>query len=400
MNKEQFCFEYNNDLKNYFLNNLIDMENLTLIKNLNYLKPEIEVDFSKNPFGEMIINLNFNETLSNERKKLEKFIKPYSNNIIILFIDSVSRANSIRQLKKSLKFFEKFMKYRGDYNINFPLENFHSFQFFKYHSFKFYTVGNYPILFYGNFRNKNNEIITKTLKENGFITSYSADNCLKDFTFTYHNFTIKDIYDHKFIICDPNRQHPYQSRLRCLYNKIHSEHLYEYSNQFWRKYKNNRKFLTILTNDGHEGSLEILKYLDDIIYNFLNNLFNENLLKETSVFLLSDHGVGIPSIYYLYNFFQFEKQLPMLYLLINDRKNISYKEQYKYLYENQQTFITAFDIFNTIENLIYGDNYLSIKKKNFKNSPKIKYGASLFTKINKKYRSSKRYNPMNKNVCI
>ena len=85
------------------------MENLTLIKNLNYLKPEIEVDFSKNPFGEMIINLNFNETLSNERKKLEKFIKPYSNNIIILFIDSVSRANSIRQLKKSLKFFEKFM---------------------------------------------------------------------------------------------------------------------------------------------------------------------------------------------------------------------------------------------------------------------------------------------------
>ena len=292
------------------------------------------------------------------------------------------------------------MKYKGNYNNNFPLENFHSFQFFKYHSFKYYTVGNYPILFYGNFRNKKNEIIIKILKENGFITSYSADNCIKDFTFTFHNFTEKDIYDHKFIICDPNRQHPYQSRIRCLYNKIHSEHLYEYSYQFWKKYRNNRKFLTILTNDGHEGSLEILKYIDDIIYNFLNNLFNENLLKETSVFLLSDHGVAIPSIYYLYNFFKYEQHLPMFYLLINDRNNISYEEQYKYLYENQQTFITAFDIFNTIEHLIYGDKYFLIQKKTFKATPKLKYGTSLFTKINKKYRSSKRYNPMTKNVCI
>ena len=400
MNKDQFCFEYDKLLRNYFINNLIDMDNKTLIKNLNNARPEIEVDFSKNPFGEMIINLNFNETLSNERKKLEKFIKPYSNNIIILFIDSVSRANSIRQLKKTLKFFEQFMKYKGNYNYNFPLENFHSFQFFKYHSFKTYTVGNYPILFYGNFRNKNNEIIIKFLKKNGFITSYSADICLKDFTNTFHNFTVKDIYDHKFISCDPNTHHPYQSRLRCLYNKIHSEHLYEYGYQFWRKYKDNRRFLTILTNDGHEGTLEVLKYVDDIIYNFLNNLFNENGLKETSVFLLSDHGVATPSIYYLYNFFKYEKQLPMLYLLINDRKNISYKEQYKDLNENQQTFITAFDIFNTIEHLIYGDKYYSIQKKNFKTSPKLKYGSSLFTKINKKYRSSKMYIPMAKDVCI
>jgi hypothetical protein len=193
MNKDQFCFEYDGELKNYFLSNLIDMDNTTLIKNLNNSKPEIVIDFSKNPFGEMIINLNFNESLSYERKKLEKFIKPYSNNIMILFIDSVSRAYSLRQLKKTLQFFEKFMKYKGNYNNNFPSEIFHSFQFFKYHSFKFYTVGNYPILFYGNFRNKKNIIITKNLKQNGFVTSYSADNCIKDFTFTFHNFTKKDI---------------------------------------------------------------------------------------------------------------------------------------------------------------------------------------------------------------
>ena len=61
--------------------------------------------------GEMNINLNYNKTLSKERILLELNSIPYSNNLIILYIDSVSRANSLRQLKKKLKFFEQFMSY-------------------------------------------------------------------------------------------------------------------------------------------------------------------------------------------------------------------------------------------------------------------------------------------------
>ena len=56
----------------------------------------------------------------------------------------------------------------------------------------------------------------------------------------------------------------------------------------------------------------------------------------------------MPSIYSLFDFYSKERGLPMLYLLINDRKNISYNEQYFNLHENQQAFITAFDIYNTI----------------------------------------------------
>ena len=48
----------------------------------------------------MNINLKFNKNLSNKKKEKENYVKPYSNNIMILYIDSVSRANSIRQLKK------------------------------------------------------------------------------------------------------------------------------------------------------------------------------------------------------------------------------------------------------------------------------------------------------------
>ena len=342
----------------------------------------------------MKINLNFNKTLSYERKKSEISSDPYSKNIMVLYIDSVSRAYSMRQLRKTLKFFEKFISFKGNNNPNFPSENFHSFQFFKYHSHQFFTVGNYPILFYGNHRNESNKYITLYLKRNGYITSYSSDFCYNDFIRALHNFTFDDMYDHHYAICDPNYSPP-SPKLNCYYGKLHVEFLFEYINQFWRKYNENRKFSLILTNFAHEGSLEKLKYIDNIIYKFFTNLFNDNLLKETSVFLLSDHGVAIPSIYFLNDFFQYEKVLPMFYLLVNDRSNDNYDSQYKYLNKNQQTFITGFDIFNTIINLIYGDKYGTKETDDIISV----FGKSLFTEINQMTRSPKNYSSMELYAC-
>ena len=244
INKENIYYldymETERILYKYFLNHLIDMDNKDLINNLSlkYL-PEIEIDFSNNTHGNMNINLNYNKKLSEKRKLKEKYVNSYSNNLMVLYIDSVSRANSLRQLKKTLNFFEKFMSFKGGYNKNFPSENYHSFQFFKYHSFYFHTRGNYPILYYGNTRDKNNTLITKFLKKNGFITCYCNDFCMKDNVRTFHNMTSSEVYDHVFIICDPNLDHYNQHTTKCLYGKNNAEHLYEYGNQFWRKYKNN-----------------------------------------------------------------------------------------------------------------------------------------------------------------
>ena len=379
----------------YVYENLIDMNNLTLIKQLNDNIPEISVDFSKNNNGKLNINLHFNKSLSKERKSLEKFTKPFSKNIMILFIDSVSRALSIRQLKKTMNFFERFISFKGNKNLKFPNENFHSFQFFKYHSHKYYTSGNYPILFYGKHRDETDKFITFYLKKNGYITGQSSDNCYNDFTRGYHNFSFDDIYDHQYLICDPNYSN-HRSKLNCFYGKLHVEYMLEYINQFWRKYKENRKFSLLLTNFAHENTLEKLKYIDNIIYNFFNKLYQDNLLKDTSILLLSDHGVAIPSIYYLNEFFAIEKVLPMFYLIVNDRPNQSYESQYRYLHENQQTFITGFDIFNTIIHFIYGDKYGTEETENIIS----KSGESLFNEINPKKRSPKRYASMVKGICI
>ena len=385
-------------LLNYTYDNVIDMDYIT--KDLKYY-PEKIVDFTKNENGELIVNLTYNDTLSKERKKLEKNVVPYSNNIMILYFDSVSRPNALRQLKKTMSFIEKFMTYKGSHHEKFPNENHHSFQFFKYHAFKMFTPGNFPRLFYGNKREVNDLVlITKYLKENGFVTNYCGEECRKDNTRTFHNMTKSEMYDHQMLLCDPNVVEMNKPVKKCLYGNIDTYHLYEYGKQFWVKYKDNRKFSALVTNDAHESSLETLKYSDKIIYNYLTYLYNKNLLKDTTIFLVSDHGATLPSIYYLDDFFQIEGRLPMLFIIVNDRKNVSYYDQYYHLHKNQQTFVTAYDFYNTVAHLLYGDKYVDIKNKtDDHDTPKSPLGQSLFNYIDPMSRNPKNYESMDTKYC-
>ena len=100
LHKENYYLLYE-----YISKHLIDMNNLILIKSLNNSIPEVSFDFTKNKIGDININLYFNQTLNNERMKLESNIQPYSNKILIVFIDSISKANSQRQLKKNNEIF-------------------------------------------------------------------------------------------------------------------------------------------------------------------------------------------------------------------------------------------------------------------------------------------------------
>ena len=410
-NKDPVCFkDFNGNIENpiykYTLNNLVDMDNREILN--KYFKdkiPEIEIDFSDNDRGKLVIDVKFNKTLSDERKLLEINSEPYSNNILLLYIDSLSRANAIRQLKKTMKFFEKFMSYKGSFSKKYPSEIFHSFQFFKYHSFDGYTMYNYPFLFYGQYvLNKNKHLLTKFLKKNGYVTCHVHDYCDIDNTRTFHNFSIDEIFDHQYLCCDPNSFDISSGIIRCLYDKQNIEYFLDYIEQFWKKYKDNRKYASLISNFGHEGTLSVIKYQDEIIAEFLNRLFDENLFKDTSIILLSDHGVGMPSIYFIYDFYKTEFYLPSFFIVINDRKNVSYEKQYNYIKENQQTFITAFDIYNTLGNIIYGDNYTNIPNKTSEiDSFKNNLGISLFNRIKSKERFPKKfsnYSLMNQNICL
>ena len=382
--------------------NLLDMENQKLLNNLGKeMRPEIIVDFSNNTKGDLIIDLNYNETLSKQRKELEKNSNPLYENVLILYFDSVSRSTGIRKLKKTMKFIEKFMPYIGGYNELYPGENFHSFQFFKFHAFLQYTHGNYPKMFYGKDKSPDMIRITKYFKEKGFVTAFSNDFCQRESCSMPHKMSNEQICDHEYINCDPNQKKINSMIKRCLYDKINLDHQLEYGYQFWRKYNNNRKFLLVLSNDGHEGTLEVIKYSDEVIYNFLNNLFNEHLLKDTIIFILSDHGCPMPSTYYFNDFFYLERSLPMLYIISYDNNNLNYELQYKNISENQQKFITPYDVYNTLGHIIFNENYgkIKFKEKVKYDTPRTSKGESLFKKINPKLTPSN-FRNMSKGACI
>ena len=203
------------------------------------------------------------------------------------------------------------------------------------------------------------------------------------------------------LLCDPNAPRYHRPIRKCLYGKDDVGFLFDYSEQFWRKYKNNRKLSSLIIDSAHEETGEVLKYLDDLIYNYLYSLFKDNLFKDSSIFLLSDHGLGIQSIYFIFQFYKLEAELPMLYVIINDRKNISYHEQYYHIHQNQQALITAYDIYNTFNHLLYGDKYVNIfNLTDEKPTPKSPLGISLLDKIDSKSRRSKNYEEMRHDICI
>ena len=162
---------------------------------------------------------------------------------------------------------------------------------------------NYPLLFYGQNRKiKNKFLINKYFKENRYVTGLAHDYCWRNNTLSNHNFIKEEVFDHEFNLCDPNQENV-KKTVRCLYGRQDIEHLLNYTDQFWRKYKDNRKFALLVSNYGHEGTLQAVKHIDIILSNFLTDLFNDNLLNDTTVFLISDHDSRMPSLYYVSDFY-------------------------------------------------------------------------------------------------
>ena len=155
--------------------------------------------------------------------------------------------------------------------------------------------------------------------------------------------------------------------------------------------------MRIVNTYAHEYSGEKSKYADTAIYNFLVDLYASEQLKETTIFLVGDHGNVLFRTFELLepNDLKIEQFFPILIIISPDKKNISYQNQYSEIYKNQQTFITPFDIYYTLRDLIYGMEY----KNNLLKEQNKDEGESLFKYINPKERNCRKYKQMIKCYC-
>ena len=413
---KKFVFPYTNLDPKYSLKNQKDIETFGTLVNKdiydmedlynidkNKLEPEAVLDFSeeniyKGKYGELKINLVFNKTLSEERKKLENSNSLYDN-IFMIYLDATSRAHFQRSFPKLSNLLKNFMKY--DETNSKKVE---AYQFMKYNSFAGATHYNIVPMFYGNsFQSKKGVNHIKYFKENGYVTGHEVDMCNKE---QYD--IIKDDQDEKEYIewdheniaylCDGNYfeiNSPYPSdkgafdiKERCLYGHPVSYYMIEYAKQFWEKYKNNKKYFRMAFNYGHEKTGAVISKLDEPLYNFLFEFYDKGYFDNTAIFIVSDHGNQNIGIYDKINKeqFEYEKKMSTFILLLSKNNNI---ENYRInLLNNQQVFLTPYDVHDTLLHLIYGKSmiagniYASVDNK----------GNSVFNIINEEERNCKKYN--------
>jgi hypothetical protein len=357
--------------KNIF-NNMVDMD-----RDLEKADDvEVYIDYSRT-YPEVKIQVKKNQTLINERSKLYEKNKSNTRfkNVLFIYIDSLSRNSFRRKLKKTYAWLEN--KYKN------PLSKFSSYQFLKYHSLNYYTYANMIPGYFGvhKFDGKGKYFLYDA-KESGYITGQSYDVCEREtwdleMAFKpYLNFTN---YDHEFngFYCDPVFSDPekpygalkgaYSVVRKCMYGKDAGEHQIEYTKQFFDTYKDQPKFFRLGFLDAHEGTAEVIKYMDEPIVELLNYLEKNGHLEDTLIQFQSDHGMSMPGPIYLIkplDYF-YEVFLPSLFYVMP--KGIrDYDEIHQNLLSNENEMITSFDTHAGLLNLFN------------KNNKKTQFGVSLF----------------------
>ena len=363
---------------------------------------EIILSFDKKSKGRITINIKANETLIKEREEKRKNKKTKFDNILLIYIDSISRVEFYRSLPRTASLLNSI--YFKNTNNK---KNYSSFQFFKYHSMAAWTCINVDPMFYGRnyYKRYGDESIVKYLKEKGFITAQTINMCTKEF----YDFEVEDKnlpfvqYDHEnyALFCDPNTfepnnyfgpfKGPYSFRKRCLYGKDTFEYIFDYGKKFLNAYKDQRKFIRMGFIDAHEGSMEVVKYLDNHLYEFLIYYLDYYMNDKNVIFFLSDHGNNMLGIYNALGFEDFfrEKTLGFLFLILpifEKNKNNEIFNLTSLIY-NQQKFTTPYDIYYTMRDMIDGNNYLDETKH------------SLFLEIDGLKRNCYTYNDIRNTTC-
>jgi hypothetical protein len=351
--------------------------------------PEVELFFDENGHGNIKINVTKNETLSKERKKIAENKHSLYNNVLLVYVDALSRNIFQRKMHKISKYIEPYMLY----NLDEKEKEYTTFQFMKYNTLKGLTIPNIKAMFYGIGLEESNGVnLVKYFKEQGFVTGHTGTTCGKEI-FSVNALLQSqkldyDSWDHENIalFCDQNffdPEYPLTKGVasvlkRCLYGKYAFEYMIDYTEQFWKMYPDNKKFFRIHFNEGHEGTMELVTYLADPLFEFIKYFFDNKLLDDTFMFILSDHGNHMVGPWALIRpkDYLIESTLATLFFVMPNNKKLYKDGLYDIIHENQQTFITPYDIHDTLIHLAYGTDEPAPNAYS-------KHGNSLLVELNK-----------------
>lgn len=176
--------------------------------------------------------------------------------------------------------------------------------------------------------------------------------------------------------CDPNFydedrlfaivKGPHASSKRCLYHKTIFEYAAQYAESFFDKYADVPKVFTMSVMEGHDVIGGTIKYIDNPIVTMFNNLQKKGHLQETVILLVSDHGQHRSLV-------SLDHYHPLLFVKVPEKINKLYRDKIRM---NQQTLVSAFNVYHFLMHLVVGEEYQYKQKGLFGNFSQQKDCAS------------------------
>ena len=232
------------------------------------------------------------------------------------------------------------------------------------------------------FANINNHL--QYFMENGYVMGQAVDTC---YSYEHQIRSNKIYWDHENLAlsCDPNYLNNINDNNYCLYGKPFYSYHINYAEQFWVKYKNNRKYFRLSFNNVNEKSGSLLTYLDEPLYDLFVKLKFNGYLNNTAIFFISEYGGGQENILYKFGIHN-EKEINDkfgTFILVMSKNNKLSENEKKMVYDNQNKMVTPFDIYASLVNIPLGKKISDIKL----NVDEKNKGKSIFKEIDGKQRN-------------
>ena len=219
----------------------------------------------------------------------------------------------------------------------------------------------------------------KNYSENGYRTLFLEDQpygAIFDYMKPGFHETPTDYYNRHYHLAMDREQELWYNEHTCLVNKSQTDIVLDYTLDFLKVFRSRPYFgfvfITRLTHD----VLEQTATVDDIYAQFLRTCDESNLLNNTVLIFMSDHGIRFGPIRKTF-IGKMEERLPMMFVVFPKWFKKKYPSIQQNLKHNSRLLTTPFDVHETLMELLYFG-----EPKNTK-SEKSQRGYSLVKRIPK-----------------
>lgn len=319
-----------------------------------------------------VIYTNFHYVINHLYSKTDVEVPPERRtpNVLLVGVDSVSRMNYIRYMKKTRQVMLKLG----------------ALEFVGYNKVADNTFVNLVPLLAGKFAEElpwNEKIRHQTFdpfrflwndyRDRGFTTLFVEDSPLTAmFDNAKAGFRKKptDFYNRAMAVAMEETNEIWFENHFCVLDRLETDILLDYVYSLIRMMSKHPYFALVYLSRMTHDYIEDAGTIDDSIYRFFDDLRASRLLENTVVVLFSDHGMRFGEIRNTY-IGKLEERLPLLNIVIPTRFAKGRMKELHNLMTNANRLTTPFDIYEFLKHLLYFDDY----------KPSSTYGVSLMNTI-------------------